>query len=149
MVKISGNILKCIVLKSLILVSDSLSCFSVWKAGCKGHRLPRHGQRSRCSRWALFRCLAHCAAEIWIFLLPFCCGTGQKALADAGINYSAVQQACVGYVYGMYIDITSTRHVNSYTLTYVFSDDFSVFLQETRHVARGLFITVWVCQGSQ
>uniref|UniRef100_A0A8C1TJU3 Sterol carrier protein 2 n=1 Tax=Cyprinus carpio TaxID=7962 RepID=A0A8C1TJU3_CYPCA len=25
---------------------------------------------------------------------------GQKALADAGINYSAVQQACVGYVYG-------------------------------------------------
>uniref|UniRef100_A0A673GI20 Sterol carrier protein 2 n=1 Tax=Sinocyclocheilus rhinocerous TaxID=307959 RepID=A0A673GI20_9TELE len=25
---------------------------------------------------------------------------GQKALADAGINYSDVQQACVGYVYG-------------------------------------------------
>ncbi|XP_042575275.1 sterol carrier protein 2 [Cyprinus carpio] len=25
---------------------------------------------------------------------------GQKALADAGISYSAVQQACVGYVYG-------------------------------------------------
>ncbi len=27
--------------------------------------------------------------------------TGQKALADAGVKYSAVQQACVGYVYGM------------------------------------------------
>ncbi|KAI2667263.1 Sterol carrier protein 2 [Labeo rohita] len=25
---------------------------------------------------------------------------GQKALADAGIKYSAIQQACVGYVYG-------------------------------------------------
>lgn len=25
---------------------------------------------------------------------------GQKALADAGIPYSAVEQACVGYVYG-------------------------------------------------
>lgn len=25
---------------------------------------------------------------------------GQKALADAGIPYSAIQQACVGYVYG-------------------------------------------------
>lgn len=25
---------------------------------------------------------------------------GQKALVDAGIPYSAVQQACVGYVYG-------------------------------------------------
>lgn len=36
-----------------------------------------------------------------MFLIPFCCGTGQKALADAGIKYSAVQQACVGYVYGM------------------------------------------------
>lgn len=27
---------------------------------------------------------------------------GQKALADAGIPYSAVEQACVGYVYGKY-----------------------------------------------
>ena len=26
--------------------------------------------------------------------------SGQKALADAGIPYSAVEQACVGYVYG-------------------------------------------------
>uniref|UniRef100_A0A3Q1F7N3 Sterol carrier protein 2 n=1 Tax=Acanthochromis polyacanthus TaxID=80966 RepID=A0A3Q1F7N3_9TELE len=26
---------------------------------------------------------------------------GQKALADAGIPYSAIQQACVGYVYGL------------------------------------------------
>lgn len=25
---------------------------------------------------------------------------GEKALADAGIPYSAVEQACVGYVYG-------------------------------------------------
>lgn len=25
---------------------------------------------------------------------------GQKALADAGIPYSAIEQACVGYVYG-------------------------------------------------
>lgn len=25
---------------------------------------------------------------------------GEKALADAGISYSAVEQACVGYVYG-------------------------------------------------
>lgn len=27
---------------------------------------------------------------------------GQAALADAGIPYSAVKQACVGYVYGEY-----------------------------------------------
>ena len=25
---------------------------------------------------------------------------GQKALADAGVPYSAIEQACVGYVYG-------------------------------------------------
>lgn len=25
---------------------------------------------------------------------------GQNALADAGIPYSAIEQACVGYVYG-------------------------------------------------
>lgn len=25
---------------------------------------------------------------------------GEKALADAGIPYSAIEQACVGYVYG-------------------------------------------------
>uniref|UniRef100_A0A8D3AC02 Sterol carrier protein 2 n=1 Tax=Scophthalmus maximus TaxID=52904 RepID=A0A8D3AC02_SCOMX len=29
-----------------------------------------------------------------------CKEAGQKALADAGIPYSAIQQACVGYVYG-------------------------------------------------
>lgn len=28
------------------------------------------------------------------------CVTGEKALADAGIPYSAIEQACVGYVYG-------------------------------------------------
>lgn len=28
------------------------------------------------------------------------CFLGQAALADAGIPYSAVKQACVGYVYG-------------------------------------------------
>lgn len=25
---------------------------------------------------------------------------GEKALADAGVSYSAIEQACVGYVYG-------------------------------------------------
>lgn len=28
------------------------------------------------------------------------CVAGEKALADAGIPYSAIEQACVGYVYG-------------------------------------------------
>lgn len=28
------------------------------------------------------------------------CAAGEKALVDAGIPYSAIEQACVGYVYG-------------------------------------------------
>lgn len=27
---------------------------------------------------------------------------GEKALVDAGVPYSAVEQACVGYVYGVH-----------------------------------------------
>lgn len=36
------------------------------------------------------------------FQLLNCFFLGQAALADAGIPYSAVKQACVGYVYGEY-----------------------------------------------
>lgn len=43
-----------------------LSCFSVWKAWCERHRLPRYGQRSRCSWWTPFKYLAP-TVEIWMF----------------------------------------------------------------------------------
>lgn len=40
--------------------------------------------------------------NFFLFLPNFQNSLGQKALADAGIPYSAVEQACVGYVYGEY-----------------------------------------------
>lgn len=38
-----------------------------------------------------------------VYCVPILClrpVSGQKALADAGIQYSDIEQACVGYVYG-------------------------------------------------
>jgi len=32
---------------------------------------------------------------------------GQKALNDAGLPYDRVQQACVGYCYGIYVQFIS------------------------------------------
>ena len=47
--------------------------------------------------------------------------TGTKALEDAGVSYDAIEQACVGYVYGkqqfnMMHPKKADRHVNMYLL---------------------------------
>lgn len=43
-------------------------------------------------RWILL-----CNSVYWFCLHSV---LGEKALADAGIPYSSIEQACVGYVYG-------------------------------------------------
>lgn len=42
---------------------------------------------------------ANTQSTIWLNTFVF---IGQKALSDAQIPYSVVEQACVGYVYGMW-----------------------------------------------
>lgn len=42
---------------------------------------------------------------------------GEKALADAGISYSAIEQACVGYVYG-----ETTKKMSFVWFVYVLCD---------------------------
>lgn len=50
------------------------------------------------------------------------CVAGEKALADAGIPYSAIEQACVGYVYGK--SMSGGFH-NMYHLETTFSENYT------------------------
>lgn len=49
--------------------------------------------------WTLLSYSQNYRNTLW-FVWSFSSIAGQKALADAGIPYSAIEQACVGYVYG-------------------------------------------------
>lgn len=51
---------------------------------------------------AAFKKKKKLAFNFKLFFQLLNCFLGQAALADAGIPYSAVKQACVGYVYGEY-----------------------------------------------
>lgn len=88
--------------------------------------------------------------------------SGQKALADAGIQYSDIEQACVGYVYGK-IQVTSLHFYSPNELVQIVkllsfphykkciastSPPDTWFLQGTPHVVREPFITAWASQGS-
>lgn len=57
-----------------------------------------------CTKLSLLAMIVSAAffQNFFLFLPNFQNSLGQKALADAGIPYSAVEQACVGYVYGEY-----------------------------------------------
>lgn len=47
-------------------------------------------------KWSLMHNMWHHVLLLYVHILFL----GQKALADAGVPYSAIEQACVGYVYG-------------------------------------------------
>ena len=49
-----------------------------------------------------FKCFCKDGVEIISFIY-FPISTGTKALEDAGLSYDAIEQACVGYVYGKYM----------------------------------------------